>query len=281
MDSTHTFFHTTRYKWILSIANGTFLYLFLMVFLPFGVSNYDPFHEYTANFLLEIGIFMPVTIVLTLINEFGVKFFFRNQTSLSFVVGWTLWTLIFTGFIVFLTYNIMGDWHDWRLSSVPGFIIDLSAVLLFPMAGTYFYFRYKKLQENYDAVLTNLEATIDRTQMLHFAGEGVKDKISISVSDFIYARAQDNYIELFYLKNGTPSRFLIRSSLSRLYSTLGQDFLVRCHRSYMVNLYNVHSIKGGITDLRITMSHIDSEIPVSKTFATDTLDSLHKYKRFQ
>lgn len=281
MDKTRAFFFTPRYKWILSFANGIFLYLFLMVFLPFGVSNYDPYHEYTTDFLMEIGIFMPVTIVLTLINEFGVKYFFKDQTSLNFVIGWTLWSMIFLGFGIFLTYNIMGNWHDWKLSSVPGFIRDLSAVLLFPMGGTYFYFRYKKLQEKYDSVLPNIGATIDHTQMIHFSGEGTKDNISISVSDFIYAQAQDNYIELFYLKNQNPSKFLIRSSLSRICDTLEQDFLVRCHRSYLINLFNVHSIKGGLADLRITMSHIDTEIPVSKTYASDTLESLRKYKRFQ
>ena len=215
MDKTHAFFFTPRYKWILSFANGIFLYLFLIVFLPFGVNNYDPYHEYTTSFLLEIGIFIPVTIVLTLINEFGVKAFFKGRTSLNFVIGWTAWSLIFLGLGVFLTYNILGNWHDWKLTSVPGFIRDISAVLLFPMGGTYFYFRYKKLQEKYDSVLTNIGATIDNTQMIHFSGEGAKDKISISVSDFIYAQAQDNYIELFYLKNQTPSKFLIRSSLGR------------------------------------------------------------------
>lgn len=281
MDTTHAFFVTPRYKWILSFANGIFLYLFLMVFLPFGVNNYDPYHEYTSNFLLEIGIFTPVTIVLTLINEFGIKAFFKGRTSLSFVIGWTVWSLIFLGLGIFLTYNILGNWHDWELSSVPGFIRDISAVLLFPMGGTYFYFRYKKLQEKYDSVLTNIGATIDNTQMIHFSGEGAKDRISISVSDFIYAQAQDNYIELFYLKNQTPSKFLIRSSLGRMYSSLEHDFLVRCHRSYLVNLFNVHSIKGGLNDLRITMSQIDTEIPVSKTFADGTLESLRKYKRFQ
>lgn len=281
MDKTRAFFFTPRYKWILSFANGIFLYLFLMVFLPFGVSNYDPYHEYTTDFLMEIGIFMPVTIVLTLINEFGVKYFFKGRTSLSFVIGWTIWSMIFLGLGIFLTYNILGNWHDWKLSSVPGFIRDLSAVLVFPMGGTYFYFRYKKLQEKYDSILTNKGVTIDYTQMIHFSGEGTKDNISIPVSDFIYAQAQDNYIELFYLKNQKPSKFLIRSSLSRICGTLEQDFLVRCHRSYLINLFNVHSIKGGLADLRITMSHLDAEIPVSKTYASDTLESLRKYKRFQ
>jgi hypothetical protein len=275
------FFNTARYKLLLSIAIGLFLFLFLIAFLPFGVSNYDPNHTYTFEFLYEIAQYIPITILSSLINEFGIKSLFRRRLSYTFIIGWTVWSLIFLGLIIFITYNYQGDWHDWKLSSVFGFVFDVSKVLIFPMVGTFFYFRYKALQEKYDTFLTNIDSSIDDKQMILFTGQGTKDKISMMVADFIYAKAQDNYIELHYLKNGQISRFLIRSSLASLYDSLDYDFLIRCHRSFLVNLYNVSSIKGGRNDLRITMSDADEMIPVSKTYVDDTLEGLKKYKRFQ
>lgn len=281
MDKVFNFFHSSRYKWVLSLGYGIFLFLFLLAFLPFGVNNYDPQHSYTLNFLLEMSFFIPVTILVCLLNEFGIKRFFNNNTGYPFILGWTLWSFISTGAAIFTAYNYLGDWHDWQWSSFPGFVLNLSTVFIFPAAGIFFYFRFRVLKKEYDAVLTNLMGGIDEKLMIHFKGEGVKDNISIAVSDFIFAQAQDNYIELHYLKNGTLSKHLIRSSLSALQEQLEQDFLLRCHRSFLINLYNVHSIKGNQKDLKINMAYSDVIIPVSRTYVADTLDRLKQYKRFQ
>lgn len=281
MDPEFNFFHSSRYKWVLSLGYGIFLFLFLLAFLPFGVNNYDPQHSYTLNFLLEMSFFIPVTILVCLLNEFGIKRFFNNNTGYPFIIGWTLWSFISTGGAIFTAYNYLGDWHDWQWSSFPAFVLNLSTIFIFPAAGIFFYFRFRILKKEYDAVLTNLMGGIDEKLMIHFKGEGVKDNISIAVSDFIFAQAQDNYIELHYLKNDTLSKHLIRSSLSALQEQLEQDFLLRCHRSFLINLYNVHSIKGNQKDLKINMAYSDVIIPVSRTYVADTLDRLKQYKRFQ
>lgn len=275
------FFNSSGYKLVLSFAIGFFLYLFLIAFLPFGVNNYNPNHKYTFEFLFEISQFIPITVLTSLINEFIIKSMFNRRLSYGFIIGWAIWSLILLSLVVFIAYNYMGGWHDWNLPSAFGFVADVSKILIFPMVGTFFYFRYKALQEKYNGFLTNIDSSIDDKLMLLFTGQGTKDKISIKVGDFIYAKAQDNYIELHYLKNGQISRFLIRSSLAGLYDSLQHNFLVRCHRSFIVNLYNVASIKGSRNDLRITMSHADEMIPVSKTYVDDTLERLKEYKRFQ
>ncbi|MGI9547178.1 MAG: LytTR family DNA-binding domain-containing protein [Flavobacteriaceae bacterium] len=275
------FINSSRYKLVLSLAYGLFLYLFLIAFLPFGVSNYDPQHEYTFEFLKEMAIFVPVTIIASLINEFGIRAFLKNRANFRFFIGWTIWSLVLIGLIIFVTYNFLGNWHDWKMQSVPGFVFNTATVLIFPAVGVFFFFRHSALRQNYDAILTNADSSFDQNLMIQFSGEGVKDNISIALADFIYARAQDNYIELIYLKNNILSRFLIRSSLNKFVKTLQYDFLVRCHRSYLINLYNVHSIKGGRQNLRIFMDHKDVVIPVSKTYIDNTMESLRKYKRFQ
>ena len=281
MQQKFSFIHAPRYKWILSLAYGLFLYVFLMLFLPFGVSNYDPDHEYTFKFLLELSVFIPVTFVASLFNEFLFKPFFKIHNSFGFYVLWTIWSMLFLSLVIFTAYNYLGNWHDWKLSSIPGFVFNTSTVLIFPAVGLYYYFRHKSLQEQYDAVLTNAATGIDESLMLEFSGEGTKDRLSVSIRDFIYARAQDNYIELHYKKNDGTSKFLIRSSLSKFHSSLKHDFLIRCHRSYLINLYNVHSIKGNRRELRINMVQSDVVIPVSQTYVDATLKGIRKYKHIQ
>ncbi len=281
MDAVFNFIHSFRYKWVLSLAYGIFLFLFLVAFLPFGVDNYNPQHEYTVNFLLELSVFIPVIILVCLLNELGIKVIFKKYKGYPFVFVWTLWSFILLGTAIFITYNYLGGWHDWRWSSFPGFVLNTSTVLIFPAAGVFFYFRFRKLKQNYDAVLTNFGGGIDEKLMIYFEGEGAKDKISIAVSDFVFAQSQDNYIEIHYLKNNIFSKYLIRSSLSALENQLQHGFLVRCHRSFLINLYNVKSIKGNRNDLKINMAYSDVIIPVSRTYVTSTIDRLREYKRFQ
>ena len=281
MQQNLSFIHSGRYKLTLSIAYGVFLYLFLMLFLPFGVSNYDPDHEYTFKFLLEISIFMPATIVASLINEFVLKGLVPRKESYAFIIVWTLWSMIYLGLIIFTIYNYLGNWHDWKLSSVPGFVFNTATVLVFPAVAVFFYFRYKNLQEHYDAILTNTLSGIDAKQMILFTGQDSKDKLSVSVENFLYARAQDNYLELYYLKNKEVAKFLIRSSLANIESSLEYEFLVRCHRSFLINLYNVHSVKGNRKNLQISMLYSEGTIPVSQTYVDVTLRALRQFKQFQ
>ena len=172
MDDGFNFFHSSRYKWVLSLGYGFFLFLFLLAFLPFGVDNFNPEHKYSANFLLELSLFIPVVILVSIINEFGVKRIFKEYNGYLFVLSWTFWCFILMGAAIFITYNYLGDWHDWRWSSFPGFVMNTSTVFVFPATGIFFYFRFRTLQKNYDAVLTNLRGGIDDRLMIHFKGEG-------------------------------------------------------------------------------------------------------------
>ncbi|MTI41724.1 LytTR family DNA-binding domain-containing protein [Fulvivirga lutimaris] len=275
------FFNSNDYKWKLSISLAVFLYLFLIIFLPFGVSNYNPFHEYTLQFIFELSIFFFVVLVVALINEFLIKPLIEVSATVRSIVLWHIWSFLFLGVILFITYNYLGDWHDWRLLSGIEFIFNTSTVFIFPMVGVFFYYKFKVLKEQFDVVLTNIESSMDEKTMINFEGQGNNDKISISVSEFIYARSQDNYVELSYLHNNQLTSFLIRASMGLVEESVENGFIIRCHRSYMVNLFHVQSISGGKNDLQLFLNHVEKPIPVSKKYMVGTMEQLKKYKQFQ
>ncbi len=146
------------------------------------------------------------------------------------------------------------------------------------MIGALFLFRYRFLQHQFDVFVEDKKQKIDPGQLITFAGQGQKDMISLSVASFLFAQSQDNYVELHYLDNGETSKHLLRSTLNNLQETLSASFIIRCHRSFMVNLYQVQRIQGGRTDLKLTLKGVDQPIPVSKTFASETLLRLKNYK---
>ena len=81
--TTFSFFITSKYKWANSITLGTFLYLFIAVFLPFGVSNYNPNHTYTLEFLGMLSSFMVATSIVAGLNEFFLKPLFVKRLEIN------------------------------------------------------------------------------------------------------------------------------------------------------------------------------------------------------
>lgn len=275
-----SFYDSTRYRLLLSLFLGLFLWLFLIAFLPFGVSNYNPNHQYTLRFLAEVSIFGWVIAVFSLVNEFGIRPLVFRQATMRRVFIWSAWTCVFLSQVVFLTYNLAGEWHDFHLSSALGFVFQVTGVLVFPLTGTFFWFRHQDLRRRLERVLKKITAEVDPEQLLTFSGQGSGDRIVLRLADFLYARSQDNYVELHFLQNGKVDHLLIRTTLTGLADSLASEAVVRCHRSCLVNLYQVSAVHGGGNDIRLQLRHLDGPLGVSKTFNTEIMRALKKVKSF-
>jgi DNA-binding LytR/AlgR family response regulator len=179
-----------------------------------------------------------------------------------------------------MTYNFLGNWHDFKLSSYLEFLIQVSAVLIFPLVAIFFFFKYKNLQYQIEHILTTKDRFLDENQFIEFKGQGSKDQITLSLANFLYGKSEDNYVELYYTENDQLKRFLMRSSLSNLSESINNLVIVRCHRSYIVNLLQVSAIKGRNHEMTLTISSFDSSIPVSKSYQETTMESLRKVKNF-
>ncbi|MCB0665184.1 MAG: LytTR family transcriptional regulator DNA-binding domain-containing protein [Saprospiraceae bacterium] len=274
-ESAFSFFLSNRYKYVISIALGVFLFLFMAVFLPFGVSNYNPRHQYTFEFFSVLSVFMLGTTGMALLNEFIVKPLLVRMVTLWRVVVWSLWLLIILGLTNFLIYNVLGEWHDFSFSSAIEFVFNCSTVFIFPMVGIFFYYRYGSLKSEYETLAGDMQLLSGDQKFLHFHGEGSNDQISISLNDFLFAQAQDNYVAVNYLSDKGVKRDLIRTSLSRVQENIGSDLIIRCHRSYIVNLYNLQSYKAA-RQPKIRLKFTEVPIPVSKSYEAQILNRLGK-----
>lgn len=281
MDKTNfSFYNTRKYKVSLSIVLAVFFYFFIVFFLPFGVNNYNPNHQYSSEFFLEMFYLIFPVFICSLVNESVIRPLILKQLTLKKIIAWKIWVLIFLSSIVFIGYNYLGNWHDLRLSSYLEFLIQVSVVLLFPLLGVFFFFRYRTLQFQIEHILTTKERFLNENQLIEFKGQGSKDQITLSLGNFLYGKSQDNYVELYYLENEQLKKFLIRSSLQKLTKSINTFAIVRCQRSYMVNLLQVASVKGGNQELTLHIDHFNTTIPVSKSYVSSTLETLHEIKNF-
>jgi hypothetical protein len=275
-----SFYDTSKYKISLSFSLSIFFFCFIIFFLPFGVDNYNPNHQYTFDFFLEIFYFFVPLLAFSLLNELILRPFVFKETTFKKIILWSIWTLFLLSTIIFITYNILGNWHNFKLSSYLEFLVQVPVVLLFPLVGTFFFFRFRSLQYQIEHILTTKERFLDENQLIEFKGQGSKDQITLTLVNFLYGKSQDNYVELYYLENEQLKKFLIRSPLSKLSKSINNSVIVRCHRSYMVNLLQVTAVKGGNNGMTLNIDHFDTIITVSKSYQDSTLESLHKIKNF-
>ena len=62
--------------------------------------------------------------------------------------------------------------------------------------------------------------------------------------------------------------FMLRNSLKTIDELLGNKYLVRCHRSFMVNFDKIKILRKGEEGLSLDLdSDLVPDIPVSKTFS--------------
>jgi hypothetical protein len=80
--------------------------------------------------------------------------------------------------------------------------------------------------------------------------------------DFLYAEAADNYVKVFY----TADQQLIRSTLKQLEESFqGNSRIFRCHRTFLVNLDKVVHISGNAQGYKLHMERGGQVIPVSRS----------------
>ncbi|MPN39054.1 hypothetical protein SDC9_186580 [bioreactor metagenome] len=99
------------------------------------------------------------------------------------------------------------------------------------------------------------------------------------LDNLLYIESADNYATIYYLNKSKKSHYLIRNSLKWMEEHLTKDTpLIRCHRSYIVNLDKVKILKkekGGI------MLELDAEntpdIAVSKTYYDSFMQKFSRY----
>lgn len=94
------------------------------------------------------------------------------------------------------------------------------------------------------------------------------NQVSIELSSIVYIVADDNYCDIYYKKATLLQRFVVRSSLKSLLHQLQslKASIVRCHRSYAVNLLYANSITGNSNGYKLTLKNSDLLIPVSRLY---------------
>ena len=116
----------------------------------------------------------------------------------------------------------------------------------------------------------NLKKTLtsDDIDLVSFRDERDQVKFSVKSQDILYIESTDNYITVFFANEDEDkvNRQMVRTSLKKVEEAQLASKLLRCHRSFMVNLDNVLWMKKDGRNFVLKIKSINSFIPVSRSY---------------
>ncbi len=262
-----------------AIGAGAFVALFLLVFQPFGTREFV--HENKQLFLAGYGLVIGVTIwlggnvpPLALPKLFDEE---RWTVGKHILYSTLVFMLVFAACYVYKDVGL-GRPVSWR--GFWGFLPFAFSIAIFPIAGLVignYVLQLKHHSKIAEAAVghLNIQEVPLAQPPLSLPDENGRMVLEIDPSKLLYLQAADNYVEVFYLENGhQPRRTVLRNSLTNLEAILAGAGLIRCHRSYLVNLRRVERVSGNAQGYRLHFIGLEASVPVARGRSAKVLEIL-------
>lgn len=237
----------------------------LFVFQPFGTSN----TTITFKFLRLSG-YAIVTFCGLLLSgalEIILTRYLVSQKQRALVIP-PLYIVIAAVFNhSYFVVAMLGAWH-WQNQLL--FVFIVSSIGLFPVIFLYLATRQANITPPLDApraLQTESRKVVVQEPIITLTGENKGDKLQVSISQILFIKSADNYCEITMVTNNKLSNKLLRSSLSGILKQIPDSpMLLRCHRSYAVNLALVEKSSGNTSGLQLLMNTDAITVPVSRSY---------------
>lgn len=264
-------------KWKLIGFVSAFVFIFLIIFQPFGVNNFDPTYSIDLVFFLSmLGFGLLQGLVLALCEFVIFPALLVTNTILRLIFKIVL-ELVFLATFTFLYYNILGNFHDWKLTSYFEFIFNISVMGIIPFSIVILFLNYKKTKQAYRTL--ELQPKVQLSDVhITLSSHNDKEEVILLLSNLRYIEAQDNYILVYFVDNKVLKKHLLRSTLKGIEKSIQNKSLMRCHRSYIVNIDMVEKVNRFGHQMELYLPDVTHPIPVSRTYISKIklfLDTRH------
>lgn len=262
------------------VFTAFFSFIFINIYRPFGADTWQKINN--TQFFLSSGVIVLSGIFVLTISRI-IMFQTRKKYPLTYIY-YFLW-LIIEILIISLIYSFL---TKFALNEDRDFIIILSNTILYttlilflPYTVSWLYFALRDAQKVLNEI-TNEDAFVDfstdKNDIINFTDEKGNLKLSIKQENLFFIESSDNYVEIFYLNKGKLSRFVIRTTLKAIEDTFSNNSLVRCHRSYIVNIKKVKVLRKDKDGIFLELERDDiQDLPVSKTYSEKITKLFSRY----
>lgn len=262
---------------------GTFVFLFLRFFEPFGLSNYQS--DYKTLKLFGYGLVTSLTLLTNffLFNKLFPSWFNRKTWTVSKNILYTTWMFFCIGFGN-LIYSVSQDFLSFTLNGFLFYQGMTVMVGVIPVTLSTFFVYNKKLSDSLkqvDELNSSLEKKEESHDLINIPSKNKSEELKVDIYTLLAVKAVENYVEVYLrLNENTLKREVLRNSLKEIEASLKSfKFIKQCHRSYLVNLQLVERFSGNAQGLNLNFEkELKFEVPVSRSYVKSIKESLQQKK---
>ncbi|MFT5574484.1 MAG: hypothetical protein ACI9FR_003431 [Cryomorphaceae bacterium] len=253
------------------IAVGTFVALFLYVLRPFGL------HRETGNVALICVSYGLITVAFGMSFHLICRYVLRLRTHGA---SWTLWKWILQSICMvtwiaignFLYLFVVDETRFLNLDVFLGMLKTTMVVGFFPVvvSGLIVQLRAARIHQRDAADIALPEASLEPNQTLVSFALSSNDNLELEFGQIRYLEAMQNYVSIYFLRDGELRCELVRTTIAKVATQLHSSSVVRCHRSFLVNIESVRKVSGNAQGLRLKLDRVsDFEVPVSRPYIAE------------
>lgn len=251
-------------KLVSAIGQGAFISFFLIVFEPFGIAYWlDP---NKTSYLIGFGVITTLTSVF--LNFVVVPLFPSYFKSSKWTLGREILFISLLLLLIAAGNSILLSLVTTQVFSFNTYIFNILSVVLvgifpvgFGVMGNYI-IQLKKYQKP-----VNIAEHKEKLDQVILIADNEKDCISLAQNQIQYIESADNYAIVYFSKAKEQRKEMLRTSLTRLEDQTKDHGIVRCHRSFMVNLNNVHEVTGNAQGYKLHLNNCDQVVPVARKYS--------------
>lgn len=260
----------------------TFSIFFMLLYTPFSmtvwfsVSNIEQFGK-TASFYV-------VALAILSISKIGM---YAIQSKIRFTYPkYILWIIaevvIIALFYTHFTYVFVPNVDDSVWYTMGKAFGCVSLIIAIPYSILTLYAAYRAKTEELEMLQYEMslqpEPTASYPSLVNLYDYNGTLKLTISSESLYYMESQDNYVKIYYINQGKLSSYMLRCRTKAIEESLAGTSMVRCHRSYMVNVLKIDNIKKGTKGRQIILNNDEIKpIPVSKSYFKNLVETIEKY----
>ena len=155
--------------------------------------------------------------------------------------------------------------------------LDVVSILVVPYIITMMLFMLDARDEEIARLRSTVESLTalpgNTSKTFNFHDQGGKMVFATHGDNVLYIEAADNYCNIHYVVDGKEEVFVLHNSM-KYFETWGEECgLLRCHRSYIVNMRNVKLLRREKDGLTLELLRGGGVVPVSRTYRDRVIEA--------
>lgn len=208
-----------------------------------------------------------------------------DKWTIGKYISYTILQLIAIGVITSVLTHVFGFhptlsfWTNMKYAFIDMVVYGTVSVVLFT-----FVLRNVMLKNNLKRAL-QANKELERIRMINsiesmdFDHEitiqsDTSETVNLHVKDLLYVEASDNYSTVYWRGETAVQKRMLRVNLKSIESQLGSTEVVRCHRSFMVNINAIRQVEGNTNGYRLSIRDSDFRVPVSRGKGKEVIEKI-------